>query len=109
MGLWHTTIVAAFLKAEKGHRLKTSFTNFRSKMERRNWEVHGGRLSDKMAVKRLNAMGIEAKSWYDKGKESKSDMSSQAPIEGNFNQGRAKQHGHYFNSFLIGLCSPVRD
>ena len=71
-------------------------------MERRNWEIHGGRLSDKMAVKRLNAMGIEAKSWYDKGKESKSDMSSQAPIEGNFNQGRegSKQHGHYFNSFF---------
>ena len=80
-------------------------------MERRNWEVHGGRLSDKMAVKRLNAMGIEAKSWYDKGKESKGDMSYQAPIEGNCNQGRegSKPHGNYFNSFLIGLCSPIRD
>ena len=41
------------------------------------------RQRDEMAVKRLNAMGIEAKSWYQKGKESTSDISSKPPMEEN--------------------------
>jgi len=36
-----------------------------------------------MAVKRLNAMGIEAKSWYQKGKASTSDTFSKPPSEEN--------------------------
>ena len=73
--------------------LKQSTSNSISKMLRNNFERN-----DRMAVKRLNAMGIEAKSWYEKGKESK--MSSQAPIEENVNQGndRSKQHGHLAKS-----------
>ena len=57
--------------------------------------------SDRMAVKRLNAMGIEARSWYDKGKESNSNMSSQE----NWNQGKeiSKQHGHLAKSSSCSL------
>ena len=74
------------------------------------------RQRDEMAVKRLNAMGIEAKSWYQKGKESTSDISSKPPTEENWNysQNGSKKRskllggGHIFNDFLISLCSPVR-
>ena len=75
------------------------------------------RQRDEMAVKRLNAMGIEAKSWYQKGKESTSDISSKPPMEENNwsysqNEGRKRSKllggGHFFNDFLISLCSPVR-
>ena len=70
-----------------------------------------------MAVKRLNAMGIDAKSWYQKGKESTSDNSSKPTTEEIWNYLQAKNvskkrskifGGHFFNEFLISMCSPVR-
>ena len=76
--------------------LKHLTSNSRFKMLKNNFER-----SDRMAVKRLNAMGIEARSWYDKGKESKSDMSSQV----NWNQGKeiSKQHGNLAKSSSCSL------